>query len=78
MIIEGLEAVNGQIEDAPRFLEALRKVQLVTGRGPIRFDQHQNAILNVQIRQVREVEGKVQNVVLDVIPGVDQYWKPTR
>lgn len=78
MIIEGLKAVNGQIEDAPRFLEALRKVQLVTGRRPIRFDQHQNAILNVQIRQVREVVGKVQNVVLEVIPGVDQYWKPTR
>ncbi len=75
VIIEALKAVNGQIEEV---LEALRKVELVTGRGPTRFDQHQNAILNVQIRQVREVEGKIQNVVLEVIPGVDQYWKPTR
>jgi len=27
---------------------------------------------------VREVEGKIQNVVPEVIPGVDQYWKPLR
>ncbi len=78
VIIEALKAVNGQIEDGPRFLEALKKVEVVTGRGPTRFDQHQNAILNVQIRQVREVAGKIQNVVVEVIPGVDQYWKATR
>lgn len=78
VIIEALKAVNGQIEEVPRFLEALRKVEVVTGRGPTRFDQHQNAILNVQIRQVREVAGRIDNVVLEVIPGVDQYWKATR
>ena len=78
VIIEALKAVNGQVEDVPRFLEALRKVELVTGRGPIRFDQHQNAILNVQIRQVREVGGGIHNVVLEVIPNVDQYWKSPR
>ena len=76
VILEALKAVNGQIEDVPRFLSALRKVEVVTGRGPIRFDSHQNAILNVQFRQVREVGGKIENVVLEVIPGVDQYWKP--
>ncbi len=78
VILEALKAVNGQIEEVPRFLAALRKVEVVTGRGPIKFDAHQNAILNVQFRQVREVEGKIQNVVLEVIPGVDQYWKPPR
>ena len=78
VIIEALKAVNGQVEDLPRFLEVLRKVEVVTGRGPTRFDQHQNAILNVQIRQVREVAGRIDNVVVEVIPGVDQYWKPPR
>ena len=78
VILEALKAVNGQIEDVPRFLAALRKVQLVTGRGPIRFDAHQQAILNVQIRQVREVAGGIHNVVLEVIPNVDQYWKAPR
>ena len=78
VILAALKAVNGQIEDRPRFLEALRKVEITTGRGPIRFDQHQNAILNVQIRQVREVGGKIENVVLEVIPNVDQYWKTKR
>lgn len=78
VIIEALKAVNGQVEDVPRLLEALRKVEVVTGRGPIRFDTHQQAILNVQIRQVREVAGGIHNVVLEVIPNVDQYWKPPR
>jgi len=78
VILAALKTVNGQIEDRSRFLEALRKVELTTGRGPIRFDQHQNAILNVQIRQVKEVGGKIENVVLEVVPGVDQYWKPKR
>jgi len=78
VILEALKAVNGQIEDVPRFLAAMRKVELVTGRGPIKFDAHQQAILNVQIRQVREVKGEIHNVVLEVIPGVDQYWKPKR
>lgn len=76
VILQALKAVNGQVEDVPRFLSALRKVEVVTGRGPVRFDAHQQAILNVQIRQVREVAGGIHNVVLEVIPGVDQYWKP--
>ena len=77
----GLNRKQQTVEGLVRGLGALlkqRKVEVVTGRGPIRFDTHQQAILNVQIRQVREVAGGIHNVVLEVIPNVDQYWKAPR
>jgi branched-chain amino acid transport system substrate-binding protein len=75
---EALKAVNGNVEDQARFLEALRKVRFEAPGGSFRFDEKQNAIIPTYIRRVEKVGGKFQNTVFDVVQDVDQFWKPPR
>jgi branched-chain amino acid transport system substrate-binding protein len=75
---EAIKAVNGNVEDQARLLEALRKVKFEAPGGPFRFDDKQNAIIPTYIRRVERVGGKLQNTVIDVVPDVDQFWKPPK
>ena len=75
---EALKAVGGNVEDQARFLDALRKVKFDAPGGPFRFDDKQNAVIPTYIRKVEKVGGKLQNTVLDVVPDVDQFWKPPK
>ena len=75
---EALKAVNGNVEDQARFLDALRKVKFEAPGGPFRFDDKQNAIIPTYIRRVERTGGKLQNTVIDVVPDVDQFWKPPK
>ncbi len=77
-IIKALEAVQGKIENQEAFLKALRKVKFEAPRGPVRFDEHQNVIFNTFIERVEKKDGKYNNVVVDIIPNVDQYWMPKK
>ena len=73
---EAMKAVNGNVEDQARFLEALRKVRFEAPGGPFRFDEKQNAIIPTYIRRVDKVGGKYQNTVIDTVYDIDQFWKP--
>jgi branched-chain amino acid transport system substrate-binding protein len=75
---EAMKAVGANVEDQPRFLEALRRVRFEAPGGSFRFDEKQNAIIPTYIRRVDKVGGKLQNTVLDVVPDVDQFWKPPK
>ncbi len=75
---EAIKAVNGNVEDGARFLEAVRKVRFEAPGGAFRFDEKQNAIIPTYIRRVEKVGGKLQNTVIDVVPDVDQFWKPPK
>ena len=75
---EGLKAINGNVEDQPRFLEALRRVRFEAPGGSFRFDEKQNAIIPTYIRRVEKVGGKLQNTVIDNLGEVDQFWKPPK
>ena len=75
---EAIKAVNGNVEDQARFLEALRRVKFDAPGGPFRFDDKQNAVIPTYIRRVEKVGGKLQNTVVDVVPEVDQFWKPPK
>ncbi len=75
---EAMKAVNGNVEDQARFLEALRKVRFEAPGGSFRFDDKQNAVIATYIRRVDKVGGKLQNTVIDVVPDVDQFWKPPK
>jgi branched-chain amino acid transport system substrate-binding protein len=75
---EAIKAVNGNVEDQARFLEALRKVRFEAPGGAFRFDEKQNAVIPTYIRRVEKVGGKLQNTVIDVVPDVDQFWKPPK
>ncbi|GBD18331.1 Leu/Ile/Val-binding protein [bacterium HR27] len=72
-IVEALAAVDGAIEDTARFLEALRAVRFRGPTGEFRFHpESQGAIITVFIRRVERLpSGELGNVVLDVIPDVD-------
>ncbi len=74
VIREAARAINGEVENAPKFLEAMRRLRMDTPRGPIRFDPFQNPIENVYIQKVDRVGGKVTNVVVDTLKDVEQYW----
>jgi branched-chain amino acid transport system substrate-binding protein len=70
-----LEATGGDIEDVPKFLAALRKVNLSdAARGPIRFDEYGNPIQNVYVRKVEKVDGRLQNTVIHTFAEVSQFW----
>src|SRR5438874_2315099 len=57
---EAIKAVNGNVEDQPRFLDALRKVRFEAPGGAFRFDDKQNAIIPTYIRRVDKVGGRLQ------------------
>src|SRR5213594_5077308 len=75
---EALRAVNGNVEDQARYLEALRKVRFEAPGGAFRFDDKQNAVIPTYIRRVEPVGGKLQNSVIDAVLDVDQSWKPPK
>jgi len=75
-ITETLRKIDGKVEDVPRFLAELRKVRFESPQGLFRFDDKQNAIIDLHIRKVDKVDGKLVNVYLEKISGVDQFWTP--
>ena len=77
-IVKALEAVKGKIENQEAFLKALRSVKIEAPRGPVRLDEHQNVIFNTFIQRVEKKDGKYNNIVVSMIPDVDQYWMPKK
>jgi len=70
-----LDAVGGEIEDVPKFLAALRKVNITDApRGPITFDDYGHPIQNIYVRKVERVDGKLQNTVIYTFTKVSQFW----
>jgi branched-chain amino acid transport system substrate-binding protein len=70
-----LKAVNGKIEDKKAFMAALKKTHLKEGpMGEIILDEYGNPILNIYIRKVERVDGKLANSVVKVYPKVSQFW----
>jgi branched-chain amino acid transport system substrate-binding protein len=75
---EALKATGGNVEIQARFLEAVRRVRFEASDGAFRFDEKQNAVIPTYLRRVEHKEGKLQNTVFDVVPDVDQFWKPPK
>src|SRR6185503_15614857 len=70
-----LESIGGDIENVDRFLTALRKVSLSdVPRGPMRFDEYGNPVMNVYVRKVERVGGRLQNTIIHTFPNVSQFW----
>ena len=72
---EAFKALNGEVEDRERLLQALRRVEIADApRGPMRMDDTGNPNLNIYIRKVERVGGKLENVVVKTYPMVSQFW----
>jgi branched-chain amino acid transport system substrate-binding protein len=70
-----LEATGGDVESVDRFLAALRRVDLSdVPRGPMRFDDYGNPIMNIYVRKVERVGGRLQNSIVHTFPAVSQFW----
>jgi len=74
-INEAAKAINGDVENREKFLEALRKVEIPDApRGPVKLDSHGNPVQNIYIRKVEKKDGKYVNAIVKTYPNVSQFW----
>lgn len=72
---QALQQVQGRIEDRKAFMAALRRVHLREGPlGDVHLDEYGNPVMNVYVRKVERVGGRLENVVLKTYPQVSQFW----
>ena len=56
-------------------MKALRNLDLKdTPAGPIKIDEYGNPTMNIYIRKVETVEGRLMNKVIHTYPAVSQFW----
>jgi ABC-type branched-subunit amino acid transport system substrate-binding protein len=67
-----VEAQNGKL-DPDKTMAMLKGMKFESPRGPIMIDQNRDIVQNVYVREVRKVDGKLQNVEIDTIPMVDDH-----
>jgi branched-chain amino acid transport system substrate-binding protein len=75
IIEEALKTTGGRTDDAAAFLKAMHEVRL--GHGPIgsvRLDEYGTPILDIHIRKVARVNGKLTNTIVKTYPQVSQFW----
>jgi branched-chain amino acid transport system substrate-binding protein len=73
---QAMNAVGGKIEDKKAFMAALRKVRLSEGPlGAVSLDELGNPVMDIYIRKVERVNGRLRNTVLKTYPAVSQFWK---
>ncbi|HEY6001986.1 MAG TPA: ABC transporter substrate-binding protein [Anaeromyxobacter sp.] len=73
---QAMNAVGGKIEDKKAFMAALRKVRLSEGPlGAVSLDDLGNPVMDIYVRKVERVNGRLRNTVLKTYPAVSQFWK---
>jgi branched-chain amino acid transport system substrate-binding protein len=74
---EAIKSIGGNIEDRPKFLDAVRKTVLngsPLGR-PVRLDDYGNPVYDVFIRDVvKRPDGTFWNKPIETYPNVSQFW----
>lgn len=72
---QALKSMGGQPVSGKALATALHAVRLdASPRGPLKLDSYGNPIVTVYIRQVKRVDGKLVNTVLQRYPDVSQFW----
>jgi branched-chain amino acid transport system substrate-binding protein len=75
IIEEALKTTNGKSDDAAAFLKAMHEVRLTHGPiGPVKLDDYGTPILDIHIRKVARVNGKLTNTIIKTYPQVSQFW----
>ena len=65
---QALTKTGGKTSDTEALLAAFRDAHITTPGGPFHFDEHHNPVEPRYITEIREVDGKVQPVVIGKIP----------
>ncbi|HZS02875.1 MAG TPA: ABC transporter substrate-binding protein [Chloroflexota bacterium] len=69
IIVEALNQTQGDASNKDRLIEAIAGVKFTSPRGSFEFDpETHNVVHSVYVREVRDVGGKLTNVVLDTFP----------
>jgi len=75
IIEEALKTTGGKTDDAAAFLKAMQDVRLTHGPiGPVRLDEYGTPVLDIHIRKVARVDGKLTNTIIKTYPQVSQFW----
>ena len=69
-----LNAVNGDASKKNELMEALKKTNIPTARGPVKFDTYGNIVGDVYIRKVERKDGRLVNAVIRTYTNVSQFW----
>jgi branched-chain amino acid transport system substrate-binding protein len=69
-----LNAVKGKASDRDGLMAALRKTNMATARGSVKFDSYGNVVGDVYIRKVERKDGRLVNSVIKTYPNVSQFW----
>jgi branched-chain amino acid transport system substrate-binding protein len=72
VIVRALKAVNGNTQDKAKLVDAIAKVEFDSPRGRFRFDPKTQNVIQpfIYVREVKEVAGGLNNVVIDRIADV--------
>lgn len=66
VIVEALNAVQGDVSNTDKVIEALAAVKFKSPRGEFKFDPETHNVINpIYVRDVQEVEGELHNVVVE-------------
>ena len=76
MLLEkAAQSLDGKVEDKQALAKALRTAELSDSPlGPLKIDEYGNPILNIYIRRVEKVGGRLMNKVIHTYPAVSQFW----
>jgi branched-chain amino acid transport system substrate-binding protein len=75
MIEEALKTFKGKPGDEEGLLKGLREVRLTQGPiGPVQLDDYGTPVLDIHIRKVARVNGKLVNTIIKTYPQVSQFW----
>jgi branched-chain amino acid transport system substrate-binding protein len=72
VIVRALKTVNGNTQDKDKLVAAIAKVEFDSPRGRFRFDPKSQNVIQpfIYVREVKEVAGGLNNVVIDRIADV--------
>ena len=69
-----IRAVNGNVTNKEALMAALKKSDIPTARGPVKFDSFGNIVGDVYIRKVERKDGRLVNTVTKTYTNVSQFW----
>jgi len=69
-----IRAVNGNVANKEALMAALKKSDIPTARGPVKFDSFGNIVGDVYIRKVERKDGRLVNTVTKTYTNVSQFW----
>lgn len=75
VIAAAIKGADGNVEDKDKLLAALKKVEVRTPKGPLKFDDLQMTIQDIYVYAIDKAGNEYKEKKLGVMPSVGQFWK---